>query len=295
VLPVHADVPLTVQPSPTPYSWNFVTVNDPSSSTFTRALGIDDLGQVVGYYGSGTPSDPSHGFSSLTPYTQFRTLHYPFAVDTVATSISNTRVIAGYFVDTDNRTLGFIRNRAIYTQYKDPKTPKGSNSVNELLGVNDSDIAVGFYKDSYGNDMPYELAYGSYKPLQPPGAVSAMATGINKPGDVTGIETLASGVTEGWLLRNGIYLQFSYPGASSTQAFALNHYGEVVGSYVDGAGTHGYLLTKVASPSQQFWQSIDEPNAVGVTVVTSINDHHTISGWYVDASGHTDGFVATVQ
>jgi uncharacterized membrane protein len=294
VLPVHAGMPLGSGPSPTPYNWNFVTVNDPSSSTSSRVLGIDDLGQVVGNFGSGTPSDPSHGFSSLTPYTQFRTLNFPLAVNTVATSISGTRIVAGYFVDNSpgRHTFGFIRNRAIWTYYKDFKTPKGPNTVNELLGINDSGIAVGFYKDSYGNDMPYELADGHYQPLRPPGAVTAMATGINKPGDITGAETLASGVTEGWALRNGVYSQFSYAGASSTQAFAINYQGEIVGSYVDGAGTHGFILTSL---SQQQWQSIDEPNAAGVTVVTSINDHHTISGWYVDASGRTNGFVATIQ
>jgi hypothetical protein len=297
VLPAHADVPLSSDPSPTPYAYKFVTVNDPASTRFTRVLGVDDLGQVVGYYGRGTQSDPSHGFSSLVPYTQFHTLNFPLAVNTVATSISGTRIVAGYFVDNSqgHHTFGFIRNRAIWTYYKDFKTPKGPNSVNELLGVNDEGIAVGFYTDSYGNDIPYELAGGHYVELHPPNAVSAMATGINKPGDVTGTETLASGVTEGWLLRNGTYTQFSYSGPNSTQSFAINYQEQVAGSYVDRAGTHGFILTKPGSPSGQVWQSIDEPNAAGTTVVTSINDHDTITGWYVNASGHTDGFVATAR
>jgi len=295
VLPAHTDVRLDSDPSPTPYPYQFVTVNDPAS-TFTRVLGIDNLGQIVGYYGSGTPSDPSHGFSSLTPYAKCRDLNFPLAVNTVVTSLNNTRIVAGYFVDNSpgHHTFGFMRNRGIWTYYKNFKTPKGPLSVNELLGVNDSDIAVGFYTDSYGNDIPYELANGHYEELRPPGAMSAMATGINRPGDVTGAETLASGVTEGWLLRNGTYSQFSYPGASTTQAFAINHSAVVVGSYVDRAGTHGFILTKAGSPSGQIWQSIDEPNAVGTTVVTSINDHDAITGWYVDGSGHTDGFVATI-
>jgi hypothetical protein len=295
VLPAHSDVRRATDPSPTPYSYKFVTVDAPGSSTFTRVLGVDDLGQIVGYYGSGTPSDPSHGFSSLVPYTKFKTLNFPLAVNTVATSISGTRIVAGYFEDNSpgHHTFGFIRNRAIWTYYKDFNTPKGPESVNELLGVNDSGIAVGFYKDSYGNDIPYELAGGHYETLHPPGAVTAMATGINKPGDIMGTETLASGVTEGWILRNGTYTPFSYSGAISTQAFAINYQEQVAGSYTDTAGTHGYILTKVGSPSGQIWQSIDEPNAAGVTVVTSINDHHTITGWYVDASGHTNGFVAT--
>jgi hypothetical protein len=34
---------------------------------------------------------------------------------------------------------------------------------------------------------------------------------------------------------------------------------------------------------------------VGVTAVNSINHHHAIAGWYVDPSGNTDGFVATLK
>jgi hypothetical protein len=286
------------KPSPTPYTFDFATLNNPASSTFNCVMGVNNLNHVVGYYGSGTQDDPSHGFNSTLPYTKFRGMNYPDAVSTVATSLSSiSEIFAGYFVDNSagHHTWGFIRNKGIWSQYKDYKTPKGPNSVNELLGVSDSDVAVGFYTDSYGHDVPYELVDGRYHALQPPGAVSAMATGINKIGDITGTVTLTSQVTEGWILRNGFYSEFSYPGSSSTQASAVNYEDQVVGSYVDGQGTHGFILDRPASPTEMFWQSIDEPKAAGTTVITSINSHHTISGCYVDASGNTDGFVATVK
>jgi hypothetical protein len=285
------------KPSPTPYTFDFATLNDPAG-TFNSVMGVNDLGHAVGYYGSGGQGDPSHGFNSTLPYEKFQSMNYPNAVSTVGTSLSSiNEIFAGYFVDNSSghHTWGFIRNRGIWSQYKNFKTPKGPYSVNELLGVSDANIAVGFYTDSYGHDMPYELAAGHYHALAPPGAVSAMATGINKIGDITGAETLASGVTEGWILSNGIYSQFLYPGSSSTQAFAVNYEEQVVGSYVDSKGTHGFILDRPASPNQMYWQSIDEPNAAGTTVLTSINSHHTISGWYVDASGNTDGFAANVK
>jgi len=294
-LPLQPGMPLV---SSTPFTFNFVTVDDPASSTFTSVLGIDNLGEIAGYYGSGTPSDPSHGFTSVVPYAKFRVLNYPAALDTVATSLnsSSNRITAGYFLDsTKNQTTwGFLRQQSLLSQYKDPKTPKGPNTVNELLGVNDPGIAVGFYEDSEGHDVPYELASGAYHTLAPPSAVSAKATGINLRGDIVGALTTANGVTKGWVLRSGVYSEFSYPGSTRTEATALNYQQEVVGFYVDSAGTHGFILTKAGSPSQQSWQSIDEPNAAGQTAITSINLHNAISGWYVDTSGNTNGFVATV-
>jgi hypothetical protein len=294
-LPLQAGMPLV---SPTPFTFDFVTADDPASPTFTRVLGVDNLGAVRGYSGSGSKSDPSHGFRSLPPYTQFRSLNYPAAIDTVATSLnsSRNRITAGYFVDSTSghTTWGFLKLQGVFAQYKDPKTPKGPHTVNELLGVNDPGVAVGFYKDSEGHDMPYELVIGSYHPIHPPAAVSAKATGINLTGDIAGAETIADGVTKGWLWRSGVYSEFSYPGSKHTEATALNIKPRVVGFYVDSAGTHGFILTKPGSPTEQYWQSVDEPNAAGITVITSINVHNTISGWYVDSSGNTNGFVATV-
>jgi hypothetical protein len=43
----------------------------------------------------------------------------------------------------------------------------------------------------------------------------------------------------------------------------------------------------------QSWQTIDDPNGIGTTVVTGINIHQTIVGNYVDGSGVTHGFLAS--
>jgi hypothetical protein len=285
------------KPSPTPYVFKFETVNDPGSRSYTQVMGVEDLGQIVGGYRT-SASGASRGFTSLEPYSKFKGIDYPSAISTVPTSLSNNRLIAGYFTDNSSghHTWGFIRDRGVWTQYKDPKTPKGPNSVNELLGINDSDIAVGFYVDSYGRDQPYELYGGHYQPLKPPGALSAVASGINWRGDIVGSETLSDGTTEGWFLRDGTYYQLSYPHAKQTQALALNFQDQIVGSYVDGSGgVHGYILTDPKSNVNRYWQAIDEPDAVGTTVITSINDHHAISGWFVGSDGDTNGFTATLK
>jgi hypothetical protein len=280
--------------SPTPFPFQFATINDPESSTFNRASAINELGRIVGYYGSGSPSDPSHGYLSAPPYTKFRTQNYPGAVNTVMTTMSTDHLRAGYFLDSRNDTWGFVEDRGIWTLYKDLKA-KGLGFVDEILGINGSNIAVGFYTDTYGDDQPYELVVtqNEYTILKPPGAKSAIATGINLRGDISGTETLANGQTEGWKLRGGVYTQLSYPGSTSTQALGLDFEEDVVGSYVDSAGaTHGFVLTN--PDGHQYWQSVDEPNAAGTTVINCINSKHAIVGWYVDAHGNTNGFMATV-
>ncbi len=287
------------KPSPTPFPLRFITLDDPDSTTFNRALGINELGTIVGYYGSGSPSDPSHGYQIQAPYVKFKSLDYPNAANTVPTSLSTNHLRAGYFVDSTqgHHTWGFVKDHGIWTAYKDTRTPNGPGWVDELLGINGSDIAVGFYVDAERHDQPFELAVprGKFHGLRPPDAKSAQATGINLLGDIVGTETLSSGQTEGWLLRNGTYSQFSYPDSASTQAFGIDFRDQVVGSYVDSGGaTHGYILQHPANLSERFWQSVDEPNAAGTTVINGINSHHAFVGWYVDVYGRTHGFLAVV-
>jgi len=82
----------------------------------------------------------------------------------------------------------------------------------------------------------------------------------------------------------------------STQILALNSLNppQMVGSYTTGSGknavTHGFVLV-IQSSGSTTWQSIDEPNANGVTVISGINDNGQICGWYNDSSGNLHGFV----
>lgn len=257
-------------------------------------MGVDDLNQIDGYYGSGASSDPAHAFTALRPYTQFHSLDYPGAADSYATSMSDNRIYAGYFVDSADggHTWGWMRNRGVWNQYKDYQEPKGDGTVTELLGVNRNAIGVGFYVNAHGQDEPFELAENKYRALDPPGFITATANGIDMKGIIVGTETLSNATTQGWLLNSQTYYEFSFPNSNDTQVYGINFQLQVVGSYVDGSGaTHGFILTNPTSTSNKYWQSVDEPNAAGTTVITSMNDHHTISGWYVDSSGNTNGFV----
>lgn len=296
----HAGAPAmpALGQNPPRYTFVFRTINDPKSMKFTRIGGLDDLRQVVGSVQIQSNGDTS-AFTSQRPYRSYVAIPYPDASSTVATAVNpGGRVIVGYYVSRkDHDTRGFLREEGIYASYASPHTPRGPKSLNELLGVNDDEIAVGFYEDKHGHNHPYELAAGQFIPITPPDAVSATADAVSIAGNIAGSETLKDGTTEGWYLTSGTsYTQFSYPKSKTTLVNGLSdafNDNQIVGSYLDRAGMHGFILSYPFNPSGRIWQSVDEPNAKGVTVITGMNNHHEISGWYVDSSGKTHGFVGT--
>ena len=292
---VHKSI---TRPSPTPYSFNFETVDEPGSS-LNRVTGVNQDEQITGYYGTGSKNDPAVGYKSAPPYTKFQPVRYPGAINTYCMGISDNFLDSGYYLSNTqgSHTFGFVKVHGLYTLFKDPKTPKGPNTVNELLGLNDTDVAVGFYTDLNGNNHAYELfvTENKFVDLNPPGFTSTVGAGITNQGNVAGYGVTSGGATEGWIYLNGIYRTVMYPGSTSTEALGINWENQVAGEYTSKDGvTHGFVVTNPQTKSPT-WQSVDEPDAVGVTVISSINHHRTIVGWYNDSSGDTHGFVGTLK
>jgi hypothetical protein len=276
--------------------FTFTTVDDQADPSFNEILGIDDGGRLVGFYGSGSTSDPSEGYIVSPPYQQnnFRKESYPGAVDTELTGINDKRTVVGFYRDTSNDVLGLIFVGGIWTNVKHPRgMPKGQ-SVTELLGVNTADLAVGFYTDPSGVNEAFtlDLNTGKYRPISPPSGNNAVATSVSGRGDIAGYLE-KHGHFVGFLLRKGAYAEFSYPGATDTKFLGITVYDQIVGSYTGSAGaTHGFLLTDPLKSSIS-WERIDEPSAAGTTVVTGVNQSDDIVGYYVDSAGDTNGFFAS--
>jgi hypothetical protein len=287
---------MPAQPNSGSSGFTFQTIDDQTDPSFNEILGINDGGKLAGFYGSGSASDPSEGYIVVPPYQQnnFRKEGYPGAVDTELAGDNDKKTFVGFFRRANNDIRGLVLDSGIWTNYKHPRgMPKGK-SVTELLGVNTSDLAVGFYKDSAGLNEAFtlDILTATYQPLSPPSGNNAVATSISGRGDIVGyLET--SGHFAGFLLRKGSYTEFSYPGATDTKFLGVTVYDQIVGSYSDSSGaTHGFLLTNPLKPSIA-WQQIDEPDAAGTTVVTGINQSDDIVGYYVDSTGATNGFFAS--
>jgi hypothetical protein len=272
--------------------FRFRTLNNNADPTFNQLLGINNSGVISGYFGSGAPGHPNKGYTLAPPYGQgnYTNENFPGSVQTQVVAIDNLGNTAGFWVAGSGKNFGFVEWNGVFTSYKNPHT--GMGTVNQLLGLNDIGIAVGFYTDAGGLNHAYQVnqATGKFKAINPPGGNNSTAAGINNAGDVTGFLT-AGGQVVGFLKTGKKFSEFLYPGSTATTPFGINNSDQIVGSYVDTAGaTHGFLLSHPLRGAQ--WETVDDPNGIGTTILNGLNDKEQLVGFYVDGAGNTDGMLA---
>lgn len=268
-------------------NYSFQTVNYPGD-TFTQLLGINNSGDIAGYHGFAVNS----GFTYNLTTQKFTTENFPKAAMTQVIGINNEPFkTSGFYVTKGGKTEGFTDYQGAFTTVNFPKTP-----FNQLLSQNDFRQAAGYYStkgDGTGPDHAYvfDETGGVFELFNIPNSVSAQATGINNSGDVCGFTIDGANVTHGWLKVHGVFAILDYPGATATQALGLNNKGLVVGFYVDSSNnSHGFVYN-VTSAS---YQSIDDPNGIGTTIVNGLNDKGVLVGFSGTAPTN-NGFVATPQ
>jgi probable HAF family extracellular repeat protein len=276
-MPMYADEKETT-------TYNFETINYPGD-TFTQLLGINNSDMIAGYHGATVNQGFTLALSSMT----FTNENFPGSAQTQVIAINNNSTTAGFYIDATGNTHGFTDTRGTFLTVDFPGTP-----FNQLLGQNDHGQAAGDYStkaDGTGPDLAY--VYNEFRSvfelLNIPGSTSAQATGINDSGNVCGFFVDANGVNHGFLLIPGHFVLLDFPASMGTQAFGLNNKGQVVGLYTDSANnTHGFVYTV----KTKIFQSIDDPNGVGTTIVNGINDKGVLVGFFGTAPINS-GFVAT--
>jgi hypothetical protein len=136
--------------------YSFRTVDNPRDLTFNQLLGINDLGEIAGYFGSGAQGHPNQGYI-IPPFSRtFVSENFPGSVQTQVTGLNNRGVTVGFWSSMNNASLvndnhGFIDVGGHFRTADFPAGSPGTPPVDQLLGVNDSDVAVGFYVDGNGN------------------------------------------------------------------------------------------------------------------------------------------------
>ena len=222
---------------------------------------------------------------------------FPGSAQTQVVGLNDDGITVGFFSTmnaanvADDNNIGFWREDGQYHAVRYPTRNNAMPSVNQLLGINDSGTAVGFYNDAKGNahGYAYNLETGRFKLITVRGATSLTATGINNNGTAAGFYTSAQGATDAFIqYHHGRTITIAFPGASATQAFGLNDEGEVVGTYTIGTGnnavTHGFTWMNGT------FTTVNYPKASSTTI-NGVNDEGDIVGFYTDAKGNTDGFV----
>jgi probable HAF family extracellular repeat protein len=190
----------------------------------TGALGLNDLGQVVGVYYSG---GMLHGF--LYSNGSFTTLDDPLATNggtgTIPAGINNGGRISGFY-NGGGTNHGFLYNNGSFTTIDDPASTGccGFSSYTVLQGINNEGQAVGYFIDGAGLHG-FLYSGGQFTTLDDPSAtaqtlytccaVVTFAVGINDAGKVVG-EYVANNIEYGYIASPPVTItEFPVPSSGS--------------------------------------------------------------------------------
>ncbi len=166
-LAAAALVSVTVPAHALPITYTFKDIINTADPTFNQELGINSAGTIAGYFGGGAAGHPNKGYTTVPPYTSFTNENFPGSVQTQVTGINNVGTTVGFWSDTNlgggDNNFGFVAQGGTFTNVNNPATGSGP-AVNQLLGVNDGKIAVGFYVDAAGatHGYTYNIAANSF-------------------------------------------------------------------------------------------------------------------------------------
>jgi hypothetical protein len=256
-----------------PVTYYFLNIQYPAD-TLDVLLGINNAGYMVGQHGA----EISRGFTivptdNCPPTCNFKPENYPGSIQTGVAGINNDYgpmyETAGFWIDKAGTHHGFMRNSKAWIDVDYPGTTR-----NFLYGLNDNNMAAGFYYDGVFNAHPYIYSQpgNQYAPLFIAGVDSAWAYGINDYNQIVGTYYDPSGSYHGFEF-SPFFTALNYPGASDTYAMGINNYGAIVGYFHDAAGYHGFIYYGGT------WEQIDNPDAFGATYVSGINDIWYIVGY----------------
>ncbi len=117
----------------------------------------------------------------------------------------------GFIAKTSDASHGILTGTAVAdpTISNDPYEKGGTFVFSQILGVNDSGMAVGYFQDSPGSQhgFLYNTTNGQCTFLDNPSATYTngveitQITGINNSGEITGFYSGAGGVFQGFVAR----------------------------------------------------------------------------------------------
>lgn len=235
-------------------------LNDPLATGGTFPQGVNDVGEIVGYYvdGQGT-----HAFTYLN--------------GSFAPAAQN--LIAAEGVNNAGQVAGWTNTDAVHP-----------------FGMNNSGQVVGSFTASNGSTESFLSTGNANSNLGYPGATDTYARGINDQGQVVGYWLGTDSTFPGLTIAHGLFYQngsWSYldasAGVNGTFALGINNSDLIVGYYIDSSGiSHGLTFDK---PTGAF-TSVDMQGATN-TYIYGINNLGEMVGSFVDGNGNTFGFAVS--
>lgn len=277
----------------------------------TIANGINDLGEITGYY-----SDANglvHGFlrNALGKFTSFDVPGSSGFSDPIAINLEGA--VVGYDLDANSQFHAFLRKPdGSFVVFDGPGGCDSGTSAGcygtAAFNINIFGTVAANYGDNSGNFVNIGLIRspsGKLTTYEVPGAGTGLyqgtgcpgcSIGLNASGEIAGIYTDANNVFHGFLRSpEGTFTKFNAPnaGTASSQGtgcpsdcvVSLNDLGEVTGNYIDGNFIyHGFFRN-----SDGKIQSFDPPNSIG-TFPDGITELGLTVGYYLDTNNVYHGF-----
>jgi hypothetical protein len=284
-------------------SYHFRTLDNRGDLTFNELLGINNKLVIAGYFGSGATGHPSHAYLLVPPrYGQrdYRNLDFPGPAQTQVNGLNDHGVYVGFGLGQDGAFGWYAMNGVSHeVNFAARDQPHQGARVDELLGVNNDDVAVGFYVDASGNAHGYEYDIGthSFSAVTESGAKYLVAAAINNRGEVAGFYFTNPGTSHavGFIrYRDGTSVDLRAPGACSTWAMGVNDTDEVVGVYTPCGRSTATAMDGFTWTPQAGFATVNDPDGVGTTTINGVNDDGDLVGSYTTDHGKiTNGMLAT--
>ena len=269
-------------------NYNFTTLTPTFSNVTTYAYGINDLGQIVGYYT--TSGGGQHAFVDNNGT-------YITLDDTTPTSSGSVTpgvtAMAAYAINDQGEISG------------SETFDGGSWGFVYGGGSTNSNYDNGIYYDVYVPTGDVEASTTTGRGINNEGEMvgGAIFTAGDNPGSGTFGYTISFAFADGSVGALGesfhafrgatpTILKDPSAGSGGTTATGVNDQGQVTGYYIgtdsnqpNVTTAHGFLYTNGA------YSFFDDPNAVNGTFAEGMNNANQIVGYYVDANGKDHGFI----
>jgi hypothetical protein len=162
----------TLSPASSGTRYSFQTMDNAHDPTFNQLLGINDEGLIAGYFGSGAAGHPNKGYLLAPRAGAYLNENFPHSVRTQVTGLNNTGVTVGFWSSMNNAGMvndnhGFVDVAGHFRTVDFPAGSPAAPPADQLLGVSDKDVAVGFCTDADGNDHGYEYSIATERRERP--------------------------------------------------------------------------------------------------------------------------------
>lgn len=281
----------------------FTTVDYPGYYSYNAPLGINNQGNVAGFYDDA--QQIIHGYVRL--HGKFQTVDYPGAFMTSCGGITDQDLVSGTYIDLKGFQHGFLWRQGHFHPLDVPFASQNTQGVlyefgpglgTAAFGLNLFGSVVGQYADAIGTSRGWVLVDGCYHTVDAPGAgvgpgLGTLVFGINVWGSMVGsYHTDTPPFVRGWVSHRGAFSPVNMPGAGGsfgTQANGINDLGDIVGVYTDAQDNlHGMLL------HHGRYSAVDYPGSFASECHT-INDLGDVTGLYYGMDGRAHGFIMTQQ